>query len=251
MRRSIPLLLAAFAAVGCENHPASPLSTEMPTAARAAAATVDTHSRANVVWDDQVSVSGALVVAGIRGDGRNRNGQAAAPFNEYQSDFCGVRGFIYDRKGESGNLTIDPDSYYTTVMSTSCGAARSMSFFLSGIGGTATVAAPDIIVTGVWSMALEATRLQSVVFGMQHVTCQLNFDAAYAGASNARLTRLADALDASGATVRRWRVESQGNHMAACLTQATSGKYVDTGTRYYLPFAGTVTQVLYPNAVYP
>ena len=255
MRRSVPLLLAAFTALvalGCERSSDSSLAVSALTAPKAATSTVDTHSRANIVWDDQVMVNGHLDSAGIRGDGRNRKGQALAPLNEYQSDFCGVRGLIYDQKNESGNLTLDPDTYYTATMSTLCGAARSMAFYLSGNAGSVTTAAPDIIGPSLWSMAPDAVRLQAMLFGMQQVTCFLKFDAAYAGASNALVTRLADGVDASGAVVRRWRLESQGNHKAACLTLTTnSDRWTDTGRRYYLPFAATVTQVRYPNATFP
>jgi hypothetical protein len=87
---------------------------------------------------------------------------------------------------------------------------------------------------------------------MQLVTCQIDFDASYAGASNVRVTRLADTVDANGVAVRRWRMESQGNHTTACLNPTSNGKYVDTKVRYFLPFAATITQVRYSAALaYP
>ena len=71
------------------------------------------------------------------------------------------------------------------------------------------------------------------------------------GASSVRVTRLPDGSDATGAIVRRWRIESQGNHVAACLTPTVSDRYVDSGKRYYLPFAATLTQVRYTGETYP
>ena len=239
---ALPVVLAA-----CSDHPTSLEAPRVPSSIAAARGTVDTRSRANVVWDDQVLVGGALVPAGIRGDSRNRYGQNTAPFNEYQSDFCGVRSFVYDQKGDSGNLDFDPDTYFdASTMTNACGSApRSMNFYLAGASGPSTVVAPHVIVSSVWSLAPGAARLQAQVFGMQLVTCRIDFDATYPGASNVRVTRLADTVDAAALTVRRWRVESQGNHTAACLNPTLNGKYVDSKLRYYLPFAATVTQVRY------
>jgi hypothetical protein len=211
----------------------------------------DIHSRSNLVWDDLV-VAG-VPSAGIRGDGRNRYGQTAEPLNEYQAEFCGVRGFLYDGRGESGNLDFDPDTYYdAATMASTCGSARVMNF---NIGSATAIAAsptvtlgPHVIVAGLWQMMPGQSRLQPQTFGMQGgFSCRLDFDAQYTGASKVRVTRLADV-----GGVRQWRLESQGNHVAACVTQdPKSGKWKDTGVRYYLPFAATITQVPYPFAVYP
>jgi hypothetical protein len=80
---------------------------------------------------------------------------------------------------------------------------------------------------------------------------ELDFSAAYSGSSNARLTRLPDGTDSNGAAIRRWRLESQGTHTAACVMMQSNGKFVDSGLRYYLPFGVTITQVRYPSPTYP
>jgi hypothetical protein len=99
------------------------------------------------------------------------------------------------------------------------------------------------------------SRLQPMTYGTQQVICRLEFNAQYAGADNVRLTRLPDVRTTNGAgqmiTTRQWRVESQGNHRAACLDLQPSGKNIDTGIRYFLPFSLTITQVPYPYPVYP
>ncbi|MEO7502684.1 MAG: hypothetical protein ABIW94_08610 [Gemmatimonadaceae bacterium] len=164
-----------------------------------------------------------------------------------------MRGFIYDQKTESGNLEVDPDTYYGSSMGTACGSRRTMSFYLSGQSAAPTNAAPHILGSPIWQLAPGEVRVQPQRFGMQLViSCgELDFDSQYAGASNVRETRLADGVDASGAAVRRWRIESQGNHYAACVKMQTNGKFVDSGLRYYLPFGVTVTQVRYPYPTFP
>ena len=242
-------LLALCALLSCDSGPAgpelgSPLSLAPPAQA-------DTRSRANLVWDDLI-VDG-VPTAGIRGDGRDRTGQASEPFNEYQGELCGVRGFFNDGRNENGNLDFDPDTdYNTATMSGPCGAARALTFYIgtgTAISSTPTlVLGPHIIGSGIWSLAAGQSRLQSQLIGMQGgFSCGLWFDASYAGASNIRVTRLADV-----GGVRQWRMESQGNHAAACATlNPKSGKWVDTGVRYYLPFGVTITQAPYPFPVYP
>jgi len=171
----------------------------------------------------------------------------------------GVRAPLYDQRGEDGNLDTDPDVLYdAATMSGACGSARQLAFYLgdaNAISTTPTWVGPHIIVDGIWTLTAGQSRLQPLIIGMQLVTCQLRFDATYAGADNIRVSRLPDVsvTDATGHIVaaRQWRVESQGNHRAACLTPAANGKYTDTGTRYFLPFSMLVTQVPYPFATYP
>lgn len=239
-------------ATACRDASA-PLSATVrgPSVAASQANTI-TWSRGNVAWQESVNVGTTVapnwVPAGVRGDGRNRSGLPAAPFNEYQGDYCGVRAFIYDGRGESGNLDFDPDTYYNAAsMWPACGAARTMAFYLAGPGAAPTIVGPHVIVTALWTLAPGEVRLQPQTFGMQLVTCQLQFNASYTGASNVRVTRLPDLAG----PVRQWRVESQGNHRAACLTPQANGKYIDTGTRYYLPFSATIVQVTFPSPSYP
>jgi hypothetical protein len=249
MRGISVLSLLLLTALACERRTVSaPLDLTL-----AKTGSADVHSRALLLWDDSLTVNGSVTAAGIKGDARNRFGQLAPTANEYQGDFCGVRGFIYDQKGESGNLEVDPDTYYNSTMSSACGAPRSMSFFLGGQGTSATIAAPHILGTPVWTLAAGEVRLVAQRFGMQGTTScgELDFSSAYKGSSNARLTRLADGTDSNGAIVRRWRLESQGNHTAACVTMQSNGKFVDSGLRFYLPFGVSITQVRYPSPTYP
>jgi hypothetical protein len=214
---------------------------------------VSGDSRANVVVADAMAINGALAPTGIRGDARNRLGQTSPSASEYQGDFCGVRGFIYDQNGESGTLDFDADTYYTSTMSPACGAARTVSFFLSGQGSAPTVASPHVLGTAIWPLVVSETRLVSQRFGMQGIIgCgELDFDSRYAGSSNARLTRLPDGVDANGLVIRHWQLESQGNHTAACVKMQNNGKFTDSGLRYYLPFSMSITQVRFPAPSFP
>jgi len=243
-------------AAGCE-EPVTPVTATPATLA--AARNVDTHSRANLVWQDSIDIGTAsapnVIAAGIRGDGRNRFGQASAPANEYQGDYCGVRAFIYDQRGEDGNLDPDPDTYYTSSMAPTCGDARQMAFYLGGQGVAPIVTGPHFFISRLWTLDPGAVVVEPMNYGMQGTSCRLYFDASYKVASNVRLSRIADVqlVNASGQTVsaRRWRLESQGAHNAACLALQPNGKDIDTGVRYYLPFAVTITQVPYPFSTYP
>jgi len=220
---------------------------------------VDTHSRGNLVWRDSVIMNGLTAAAGIRGDGRNRTGQASGILNEYQGNFCGVEAWIADGRGESG--TLDPDTdvrYDPSTMSAACGTARQMALYLgtaTSIGGFPTWVGPHFFVDGIWALTPGQTRVQPMRFGTQQVVCLLEFDSQYAGAADIRVTRLPDVQTTNGAgqmvIARQWRAESQGTHVAACLQPKPHGGYADTGTRYFLPFSVLITQVPYPYPAYP
>jgi len=138
-----------------------------------------------------------------------------------------------------------------------CGTARQMAFYLGGPSAAPNLTGPHFIVDAIWKLGPGAVVVQPMNYGMHDGTnCRLYFDASYPEASNVQVSRLADVqvVNAAGQTVsaRQWRLESQGSHKAACLVrQSPNGKYVDTGTRYYLPFAVVITQVPYPFATYP
>ena len=245
-------VLAALVALGChESVTAVPVTHATVNAARG----VDTHSRANLVWQDAVDVGMPsvpnIVPAGIRGDGKDKFGQAAAPANEYQGDYCGVRAFIYDQRGEDGNLNPDTDTDYNAAMAT-CGSARKMALYLAGTDAAPTMTGPMFLIDAIWKLGPGAVVVQPMDFGVQDNTssCRFSFNAAYTDASNVRLSRLAD-VQVGGVTARQWRLESQATHKAACLATQPNGRYVDTGTRYTLPFAVTITQVPYPYTTYP
>lgn len=249
LNSGLTLLLGVAMVAGCD-APGPTAGTPLSPGPSLAQQKVDTHSRPNLVWDDLVA--DGVPTAGIRGDGRNKFGQAVAPLNEYQGEHCGVRGFVYDLRGESGNVDFDADTYYNAAtMASACGPSRALAFYTgtsSSISTTPSVIlGPHVIVSALWSLAPGASRLQPQLMGMQGLfPCGIHYDAKFAGASNVRVTRLPDV-----GGVRQWRMASQGNHVAACATQSQSGKWVDTGTRYYLPFAATITQVPYPFATFP
>lgn len=249
-------LLAVLFLAGCE-EPVTPVAATPATFV--AAKSVDAHSRANLVWQDSVDVGTAavpnIVPAGIRGDHRNKLGQAAPPANEYQGNYCGVRAFIDDQRGEDGALNPDTDTDYTSAMASGCGIARQIAFYTGGQSVAPIVTGPHFFIDAIWKLALGAVVVQPMNYGMQGTSCRLFFDASYTGASNVRLSRLADVQVATGSgatvTARQWRLESQGGHSAACLALQPNGRYVDTGIRYYLPFAVAITQVPYPFVTYP
>jgi hypothetical protein len=253
-------LLAAFAVLGCE-EPVTAVPATTPTVAFAR--TVDTHSRANLVWQDVIDTGSpgapSLVTAGIRGDGKNKYGGSEAPANEYQGSVCGVRATIFDQKGENGNLNPDPDSDYNSTMDVACGGGRrSMVLNIGTEGATAgehapVVTGPMFLIDAIWTLGPGAVRLQPMDFGVQdgQSDCRFSFNTAYAGASSVRLTRLPDVPIGATVTARQWRLQSQGTHTAACLILQKSGKYADNGARYTLPFDVTITQAQYPFDTYP
>jgi hypothetical protein len=206
-----------------------------------------------------MQVDGLTIGTGIRGDGRNRAGQRSGILNEYQGNYCGVAAWIWDQRGEDGSLNPDIDvAYDASTMSTACGSARQVGFLIgnaSNIGGSITWAGPHVLIGGVWTLGPSESRALAMTYGTQQVICSLNFDSHYAGADDARLTRLPDVQTVNGSgqtvTARQWRAESQGNHRAACLKLQPNGKYTDGGIRYFLPFSVTITQVPYPYRVYP
>jgi hypothetical protein len=77
------------------------------------------------------------------------------------------------------------------------------------------------------------------------------FNDAFPPANSLRYTRLSDSTTPSG-PVRRWRIASQGSHMAACVSMGNkAGTYVPNGIYYFVPFVLTVTEVPYPYPTYP
>jgi hypothetical protein len=259
MSRRHWIAIVAIVTSACQQEPGTAVRIHPESSTPSFAQGPDTHSRASEVWSGAVLVNGSSVAAGIRGDGRDRQGNTTGTLNEYQDSFCGVRELLYDQRGEDGSLNSDTDIFYdAATMATACGPRRQLAFFLgdaNAISTTVTWVGPQMMVDGIWKLTAGQSRLQPQVVGMQLVTCQLRFDATNVGADNIRLSRLPDVTttDASGHVVgaRQWRAESQGNHRAACLVPQANGKYVDTGKRYFLPFSVLITQVPYPFPVYP
>lgn len=191
------------------------------------------------------------VAAGIRGDGRSRDGQAATssrPGGEYQGRFCGVnavlgRGAEY---GENDGLNFHVSRFWADTLPSSCQPARAYRFFLDGPGAPPLLLHPLSIVEGLGSMAVGETRIQThLVFqtGAAEVGgIRFTDDAPY-GTSAAQITRLPDTRDELDRPVRQWRVESRNTHKAYNLA--------DFRVTYYLPFSLTVIEAPYPFATYP
>jgi hypothetical protein len=221
-----------------------------PNSTAAFAKSVDTNSRANLVWADSVVINGVTVAAGIRGDGRLKNGAPSTgiPSNEYQGAWCGVAAF-----DDYGNLNFKPNGSWSSTMASACGSPRAYMFYLNGPTGTATANAPHSIADGLWSLAPGQSVAQSEEFGLTLPGCAIlmfSDSIAYAPSSSPRQTRLPDVV-VNGVTEREWRIESQGSHEAACVIYNRNGSVKAVGPWYYLPFALTVTEVSYPWSHYP
>ena len=259
--RSLALvLLLPFAACSVDDAAAPVIAPDDARIARSGGGKPDTASRANLVWADQVNVAGPgqpedWRPAGIQGDGRLKDGTAAAgsPSNEYQGAYCGVAARINNARNENNALSYDPDARYdAATMQAACGSARAYRFFLGGPVAAPTLSSPQSFVDNIWTLSLGESRQQAQGFGVQLSGCdRLMFSAKYPPASDMRVTRLPDVTTASGKAARQWRVESQGSHVAMCVVADKRGVLQPTGVSYYLPFALTVTEVPYPYQTYP
>ena len=218
----------------------------------AAGGRVDTHSRAYLVFADSVLTNGGWVPAGIRGDGRVKNGAAAGPgtpSNEYQGDFCGVKAVIGSLAHENGDMTFE-----VGATSSSCGAPRTLAMYGGGLTAPPTMVDAKTIVRGLYALA--AGQSTSLWEGFGHLPANFScglvyFDDQYPPANSPKQTRLPDSTRSDGVVVRRWRVESQGSHQAACVTFNKNGSVQSVGPLYYLPFAITVVEVPYPYPTLP
>jgi hypothetical protein len=227
--------------------------SSLPTATGAEAGggpKVDSTPRVNLVFDDSVDIAspGGLPdwrIAGVRGDGRLRNGTIAteSPSNEYQGSFCGVHGVL----DSTGSMDFDADTYYASSMAAACGAKRYLRFFLNGAESDPLQYAPHTVANNIAQVVVGESRTFVYGFGIQQPNCQrLRYDDTYAGSSNALVTRLPDVNGA-----RQWRIESRGTHHAMCVLLDKRGNLIPTGVTYFLPFAMTVTEVKYPFPTYP
>lgn len=251
-----PLMLVAPATIillmtacGEPSVQTTPVSPDMP-ALFGKGGNVDTRPRANFVWADSVVINGLTVAAGVRGDGRLKNGSASTgnPSNEYQAAWCGVSAF-----DQNGDLDFKPNSSWTSSMTTACGSQRMYMFYLNGPDGSPTANAPHSFARGLWNLAVGQSTSQPEDFGVQLPGCGLliyNDSARYSPSSSPRQMRLPDVV-VGGVTERRWRVESQGTHQAVCATYNPNGSVKTVGPWYYLPFSLTVTEASYPWSTYP
>jgi len=215
----------------------------------------DTDPKAYVVFDETVNVaaSGQAAVwepALITGDYRDRTGAPVLTANsgEYQGVNCGYQ-TLFRRTDGALNVEVDHD-YAPATMDAACGGKRFYSFYFSGRAAAPLNYGPQHYVWDLYAFAPGESRLQGVMFGIQQVGCSaLHFNDAYQPSNSARVTRLPDVLTESG-VARRWRVESQGSHRAMCTTFGKKGP-VPTGNHFYMPFAFTFTEVLYPFSRFP
>lgn len=195
------------------------------------------------------AVAPQWVPAGIRGDGRARNGQTAIVGNlggEYQGQFCGVsavigRGGAYD---ESASLFMFPSRFWSVTLPASCQPSRGYRFFLDGTAAPPVVLHPLSLVDSIAVMTVGETRTRPMIFqtGGREVGGIRFVDDIVAATSSVLITRLPDVRDELDRPVHQWRIESRGTHRAA---------NTGSGVPYYLPFSLTVTEVPYPFASYP
>lgn len=188
------------------------------------------------------------VPAGIRGDGRARDGSPVAVNlgGEYQGSFCGVsavigRGPTFE---ENSDFYFNPGRFWSDTLPGSCKPKRSYQVYVDGPNAPPREASPLAIIGGVQSMSVGETQVQRQVF--QDGAAGLGglwFDDAYPPASSLVVTRLPDIVDELGRPVRQWRLETRSTHRAAW-----NGR---TDITYYLPFSLTVTEVPHPFPRYP
>jgi hypothetical protein len=217
----------------------------------------DYNSRANYVVEDFTNVSAPgstpiLVPSGLRGDGRLRDGTASTSNSEYQGGYCGSNGVIYNGlltntgTDDSGDLNIAPDGLHGGY----CGEPRYYDFYFGGAGAAPTRAAAATRLFAIWALAVGSPQSRAAAFHVHLPECtQLVYDDAVTPSQSLRVTRLPDVESGSG-TVRQWRIESQGTHMATCRIQKSLKRYV-VGQSYYMPLSMVVTEVPWPFPTYP
>lgn len=256
--RFVPVV-ASVVLASCAPERASERTLFEPQVLAAKAATPAADPNAYYSFADSVNVAapGADPVwspAGIRGDGRLKNGAASvgSPSNEYQGAFCGVYAVVGYQKQGKGTFNTDPDIDWTSAMQPSCGSARLFGFYLAGLTAAPTLAGPHSVLDTLAVLSAGQVSARMAKFGVQLPNCDgIRFGKEYPPAADAKVTRLPDVLTSSGALAAQWRVESQGSHRGACVMRTKSGSIVATGVSYYLPFAITITEVPQPAASFP
>jgi hypothetical protein len=162
---------------------------------------------------------------------------------------------IYSGPGTNSNFDAIPDRQWSTSLPASCQPARNYRIYLNGPSSPpGTTSSDHTIFSAIATMALGETRIQPFHSGtLADLGVGLWFDDAYPPANSVLVTRLPQALDEFGRSVRQWRIETRGNHRAMGAVRGTgkNASLVPTGTTYYLPFVLTVTEVPYPYPTYP
>ena len=226
---------------------AAPSSDLAPSLAKGG--NIDTDSRALLVWEDSVSIVGSptKIPAGIQGDGYDRlSTDTVADADAYQGQVCGVHAKIFNTSSlsGSGDLVFDPDF---DAPGKSCnGVSRKLRFHLSrntaaDDAGPPTPMGTFTNVRRIWALKSgHTTQTMRFIFADASGCEALDFNPAFGG-DTVRVTSLAPSSDGSA----NWRVESTGDHRAACMV-TSKGKSVANGTKF-LPFAFSVTEVKHPN----
>ncbi len=251
-------VVAAALVIGC-GQPTETASLTTPPLTPASAR-VDQVTRARYTYADSLDLGtvGAplWVRAGIRGDGRLRDGAAAladvGPTNEYQGNFCGVSAVIGSGVGgQSSDLNFDPNMQWSSTLPASCQPARGVLVYMNGATMPPSLSRPHQIVANIATLAIGQSWIQPMDGGtFGDLGVGLRFNAAYPPASDIMVTRLPNIIDEFGRSVRQWTVGTQGSHRAMGFVSGRKG-LVSSGITYYLPFAMTVTEVPYPFPTYP
>jgi hypothetical protein len=246
MRSFLLTSVLSCLALACSPENATTPSARAPAGAPVSAqGSKGTDSRANWIFADSVNVAppGSAAQwskAGVRGDGRLKNGVAStgSPSNEYQGDWCGVYGML----GPTATFNIDPDINWISSMQSTCGGRRLFNFYLNGLTGTPTAVGPHSVVDSFSAVSVGASATREARFGVQLPNCDgLRFTDAFPPSNNALVTRLPDVATPTGVG-RQWRIESRGSHLAACIVVGKAGRVTATGVYPYLPFSIIVTE---------
>jgi hypothetical protein len=107
------------------------------------------------------------------------------------------------------------------------------------------------VVHSIYNLAVGESRIQPMPMGtLGDLGVGLQFDDAYPPSSSVLVTRLPNVIDEFGRSVRQWRMNTRGTHLAMGFASSKQGP-MPTGTTYYLPFSMVITEVPYPFPVYP
>lgn len=217
------------------------------------------ETKANLVWEDSMNVaapeSPVWQKTLLTGDYRDLHGQPVSngTSGEFQHAFCGSYAYMQGEPNGSypdAALNFDTDfGYDPSSMDAQCGGERYYQVFFSGRANAPTRVTPQHYALKLGTLAIGQSLSEEVHFGIQLPNCApLRYDSMYPPSTNALVTRLTDTVDVSGVH-RRWRVQSQGNHIAVCTINAKKG--VQTVASYYLPFAFTITEIMAPFPSFP
>jgi hypothetical protein len=249
------VLTGACSADGVTNSLGQPVDLTFADARKS-----DTRSRANYFWADSVNVGTAdapsWVGAGIRGDGRLKDGSTApaggSRSNEYQGNYCGVNALLDPTTYGSETLDFTPGLNWTSRMQARCGSMRTYHFYLNGPGSAPYAHSSHSLVRGLDRLAVDQTTFQWEGFGvaLPNRCDRVMFNDDYPPSNSPIQTRLSDSTRADGVQLRRWTVASRGSHLAVC-GYMSNNVFVTTGAQYYLPFVLTITEVPYPYPTYP